>query len=53
MENKVVPQMGMMEIDIDVAVDEYIMLRREIVMAFEMALVSMKRLSRGLKHVRV
>ena len=53
MENKVVPQMRMMEIHIDVAMNEYIISRREIVVAFEMALVSVKRWSWGLKHMRV
>ena len=60
MENKVIPEMRMMEIHIDVAMDEYIATRPEIVVAFKMALisaklalVSAKRWSRSLKYMGV
>lgn len=42
MENKVIPEMRLMEIHIDVAMNEYIVTGREIAGTFEMALVSAK-----------
>jgi hypothetical protein len=52
MEAEVAPEMGMMEIDVDVAMDEYVVTREEIVVAFNMATTA-KGLRRWAKHMRI